>query len=361
MKAFSKVLATVLVTALTFSSLSFSAFANEAASTMKLMKTTGTVAVLDAKGKSASIFSGMKLANGYELATADKSYAWINLDDTKLVKLDALTNVTVNQQGKKLEIDVNTGRILIDVTKKLDNDEELNVKTGNVITGVRGTMLIVDATNNSVELESRKVVVDMLEGKTTTTASGRQIEALAGQSLIISEKLDGAVSSFSLENIANKKLPGFAAIELAQNPALAGRVKAACPEIIIPNEASAIKLLSEDILAQDIFIKDLAKNRGTSEKAAVDYKIGIKLEWYGQTSDGNYISGMNPNTGESQYIWNPIDSSGGVYHPEDNADKQPSRKKKKSSNSGGGSNPGPAPEPNPDQEPDGEPDDPTRG
>lgn len=82
------------------------ALAAESAATIRLSKTTGTVSVSKSSGKALTLMSDMRLYNGYHVTTNAKSYAWMNLDDTKLIKEDASSEVEVRKDGKKLEVNV---------------------------------------------------------------------------------------------------------------------------------------------------------------------------------------------------------------------------------------------------------------
>lgn len=280
-------------------------------STMKLMKTEGTVAVIDKKESSVSLFAGMKLNSGYSVATSTKSYAWINLDDNKLVKLDALTNVTVEQSGKNLMLTVNTGKCLIDVPKKLTSDETLNIKTGNVITGIRGTGVIVDAGNDAFSIVPLKVTIMIPEGTVVSSYGDRnsvkKVTTTAGNKTVIN--LDNAMSSSS--SIQTADIPGFAALEIVSNPVMKQRYSSATSCVASMTRESAILRLTNDILDQQRFIENLSKIINDNEIKAINYKVGIRMDYLGQLSDGQYISGMNPNTGEAQYKWNQTGSGTG--------------------------------------------------
>ena len=65
-----------------------SALTSAAASAIQPVKTMGTVNVTNSAGRSLSVRDNMRLYKGYHVETKAKSYAWINLDSTKLTKLD---------------------------------------------------------------------------------------------------------------------------------------------------------------------------------------------------------------------------------------------------------------------------------
>lgn len=58
------------------------------AATIRLIRTEGTVAVSDDAWKEVPLLENLGLHSGYGVGTSPESYAWINLDDTKLTKMD---------------------------------------------------------------------------------------------------------------------------------------------------------------------------------------------------------------------------------------------------------------------------------
>lgn len=288
------------------------------ASMMKLSKTQGTVAVLDKNDRSVSLFNGMKLQNGYEVATAQASYAWINLDDSKLVKLDALSNVGVEQVNNNLTLTLNSGKILVDVSKKLGADETLNIKTGNVITGVRGTLFTVEADDPYFDnTENVKIVV--LEGKVSAkavdlaTGTEKEIFVEQGNKAEYDISALNRTTKVNVSKASTKDLDGFSALELALNNAMRNRALAGSPELVLPSLNASLGMLSKDIVSQAQYINNLAALRGKGIDDAVWYKVGIRIDVYGQMSDGQYVSGINPNTGAAQYVWDNTPQGGGYY------------------------------------------------
>ena len=97
-----KFLTFLLTLAMVVSMLPAAAFAaNNTATTMRLAKTQGTVAVTNATGNKVTQTGNMKLYNGYKIKTGAKSYAWISLDNTKAAKLDANSVASVQKSGQK--------------------------------------------------------------------------------------------------------------------------------------------------------------------------------------------------------------------------------------------------------------------
>ena len=75
-----------------------------------LERTEGTVEIENAKGKVIDLREGAKLYNGYEITT-EEGYAWLSLDDTKLIKLDWYSQATIKKDKKKLEVMLENGSL----------------------------------------------------------------------------------------------------------------------------------------------------------------------------------------------------------------------------------------------------------
>ena len=134
------------------------ALAADTAAAMQLSSTAGTVTISNASGRSLSLRDNMRLYSGYQIQTAANSYAWINLDSTKLIKLDASSKVEIRKSGKKLEVLLKSGNLYGNVSKPLASDETLDVRTSTAIVGIRGTKFSV-AQVKSTQPGDRKSVV----------------------------------------------------------------------------------------------------------------------------------------------------------------------------------------------------------
>ena len=123
-----RILASVLITALCVCNMAVPAFAEEAvAASFRLYQTEGTVTVQNQNGKEMTAMQDMKLFNGYQVSTEQKSYAWFEADSTKLFKMDAVSNLEVRKKGKQSELLLNSGNLFFNVTEHLQDDEVLNI------------------------------------------------------------------------------------------------------------------------------------------------------------------------------------------------------------------------------------------
>lgn len=146
-----KFLTILLTLAMVLSLLPQTAFAaNNTATTMRLARTQGTVTVTNATNKKVTQTANMKLYNGYKLKTGAKSYAWISLDDTKAVRMDANSVVSVQKSGQKLTLYLSSGNLFFNVKDPLKSGESFQVKTSTMTTGIRGTSGCVRMINDRV-------------------------------------------------------------------------------------------------------------------------------------------------------------------------------------------------------------------
>ena len=210
------ILGFALAFALVFGLLSTAISAETAtAADMRLQSTTGTVSLKNASGKSVSVREGMKLYSGYTISTSAKSYAYVSLDSTKVVKLDASTKVEVRKSGSKLELLVSSGELFFNVSAPLSSSETLNIRTSTMVTGVRGTSGVVSVTatgGSGVSIYDGTVQVKSL-------ASGENLSVSAG------ERLSMEQSAASTSELTETDVPGFAAVEIAADESEYRRIR----------------------------------------------------------------------------------------------------------------------------------------
>ena len=159
----------------------------------------------------------MKLYSGYTISTSAKSYAYVSLDSTKVVKLDASTKVEVRKSGSKLELLVSSGELFFNVSAPLSSSETLNIRTSTMVTGVRGTSGVVSVTatgGSGVSIYDGTVQVKSL-------ASGENLSVSAGERLTVEQ------SAASTSELTETDVPGFAAVEIAADESLQERIESA--------------------------------------------------------------------------------------------------------------------------------------
>ena len=109
------------------------------ATTMRLEKASGQVSVWDEQKETIERQEKQPLYSGYSVHTGAESYGWINLDDTKLAKLDEASVASVQQDGRRLQLDLEQGNLFFQVTNPLEEGETMEIRASDMIVGIRGT------------------------------------------------------------------------------------------------------------------------------------------------------------------------------------------------------------------------------
>lgn len=173
------------------------------AAAMRLRKTAGEVWITDEKQKDVPLAEDLGLYSGYRVDTWEESYAWIDLDEVKLTKMDADSRVEVVKDGKDLEILVKSGSIFFNVTEPLAEDETMTIRTADLLVGIRGTCGWVDAEKKQAAL---------LEGKIRCEADGERANISAGEKVSLGE--DGQLT---VTPLTARDVPEFVREELEED------------------------------------------------------------------------------------------------------------------------------------------------
>lgn len=248
--------------ALLFSStITASAAQSSKAATLRLEKTQGTVTVTNASGTSKKATQNMKLLSGYTVSTGKASYAYISLDSSKALKLDASSKVSIHKAGKKLEVKVVSGKVMFNVSAPLTSQESLTIRTSTMVTGVRGTAgwFESDQTSSAVYLlEGSLDVYSTGRSKPTNITSGQQMTSQAAAAPGTSDTPttpDGSGSTgetevpaeVKVESFTTAEVPGFVAAAVAEDTSLQNRMQ----DKGSPIDAAAVASVAEEKLKQD--------------------------------------------------------------------------------------------------------------
>lgn len=168
------------------------------AATIHLRKTEGTVDVSDNEGRGVELRENLGLYSGYGVDTNSKSYAWIDLDDVKLVKMDQDSEIAIAKEEKKLEIEVKSGSLFYNVTQPLADDETMTIRTSTMAVGIRGTCGWV--TQDAAAL---------LEGTVEVTAGEQSVTISAAEMAFLTE--DGMLE---VRQLYIEDVPAFVAAEI---------------------------------------------------------------------------------------------------------------------------------------------------
>ena len=176
------------------------------AATMHLRRAEGTVAVSNSEGKDVPALENLGLYNGYGVNTSSVSYAWIDLDEVKLVKLDQNSEISIGKEGKALDIELKSGSLFFNVTEPLANDESMNIRSSTMVVGIRGTC-------GWVECQDDISRVYLLEGKVECSSGDQTIQVNAGE--VGTLTADGRLT---VGPFAKSDIPSYVQVELDNDP-----------------------------------------------------------------------------------------------------------------------------------------------
>ena len=265
------------------------------AASMRLMKTEGTVSVSNSSGRTVTQTERMSLRSGYQLETAEKSYAWINLDDVKLAEMDAVTEIGIRKKGKKLDILVESGSLLFKVDEPLEGDENLNIRTSTMAIGVRGTcgwVKVIDQWTSRIYILEGSVeasVSDPVSGevKTETISAGEMAICTVYPQDRSGSKCDIVRQDFTVADI-----DGFVLVELTPD-------KTVCDKIY---EESGLDLRDPSVKPAEKLKQDQEKVR--DQLAEIDNRvqeqennIAVDPVWTDPAADDKITVPATPNGG----------------------------------------------------------------
>ncbi len=196
-----------------------------AAITMRLVQTQGVVDLKNQSNELLNIEPGMRLFSGDSLATEESSYAFISLDDAKSIKLDALSECTLEENGEHLQVDLTSGKLFFEVTEPLGEEELFNIRTSNAVTSIRGTSGYVE--NLSDTLSRFTLLTGHADVSFLDLATGdEQVTSLnAGESVLIDTAADGAESTFEVMPLALGNIPDFVLSHVSGNGSLLAEIE----------------------------------------------------------------------------------------------------------------------------------------
>ena len=90
------------------------------ASTMRLLRHEGTVDIFDIAGEPRFLLDNVRFASGESMRTGEDGKASVGLDDSKIVTLDADTDVEFIQEADHMRLNLREGALFLDVQEKLD-------------------------------------------------------------------------------------------------------------------------------------------------------------------------------------------------------------------------------------------------
>lgn len=189
------------------------------ATTMRLAKHEGELSVVDGKGEAMEPRDDMKVYSGYQMATEEISYAWIDLDSVKLAKMDETTEVEIEKENKDLNLHLKSGGLFFYVAEPLEEDETMKISTSTIVVGIRGT-------SGWVEAESENVSnVYILEGtvEIAPEEDHEPVRVSGGSKAAVTVDEEGK-TKITIAEFPAIDVPGYIAEEVGQNEELSKEI-----------------------------------------------------------------------------------------------------------------------------------------
>ncbi|MDD3251961.1 MAG: FecR domain-containing protein [Lachnospiraceae bacterium] len=203
---------------------------NARATTLRLSQTEGTVKVRNKNGREVSLINDMKLYNGYQVKTEMGSYAYIGLDENRAAKMDAVSQAEIRQQGKELELMLQSGNLFFNVAAPLSGEENMNIRTSTMVTGIRGTAGWVKVINDHYsEFYVLEGLVDCIVRNPVTGDEDRCLipPGKVGKAFVYDEPVNGRRAEIILEDYTETNIPGFVLMEITGDSELRRKIEAA--------------------------------------------------------------------------------------------------------------------------------------
>ena len=234
----------------------------ELASTIRLMKIEGEVLVQNAVGNTISSNEQMKLYNGYQIITSNGSYAWLTLDDTKVVKIDANSVVGVQKKNEKITLYIDSGNLFFNVKQPLKEKESFHVKTSTMTMGIRGTSGVVTA------LENGKSEIRLFTGKVHVYVEEAVNDQRTTQFLVSGNILECTASDqekkakTKMITMREEDIPSFAAAEIVEDNLLRDKIQE-------ETNLNVSSLTLEDSSSREQIEEDFTKENQEKSKESV--------------------------------------------------------------------------------------------
>lgn len=265
---------TGIISSLLFSSISALAVENTAPRKLILSRAQGTVAILDAANKPMKAYDNMKMSSGCNIVTNIGSYAWVNIDDN-LVKLDSLSKVKIAQSGENLIVDVNAGKIFVDISKNPANNESLLVRSSGVIAIIKDTSAEINVQNGNTKIVCLDGKIDCVVID-SGTGQLKPVEVLPGKKVEIEPT--ASVNSIITKAATKNDISGFAKLQIAQDPELKKNITAASgSKIGNITETEAVKSISQDMANQVTELVAMAEESGTDAQSVINAMMGADV------------------------------------------------------------------------------------
>ncbi len=126
----------------------------QSARTIKIVQIEGEATVTD-EYETSECFRGMNLYDGDKIEVKANSVLVIKFDEDKYVYLGENTTINLKSEGEnkyKTNVFVTSGKVLAEIQKPLDQDEEFFLSSNNSVMAVRGTVFGIQVAKVGAEI-----------------------------------------------------------------------------------------------------------------------------------------------------------------------------------------------------------------
>ena len=183
------------------------------ARTISIYKNEGaSITMTKGTAKQFAAQEGLKLFDGYTVATGKDSYSYLKMDEDSLLKMNEKSEIAVSKlSGNKLSVAVRSGGIAVNAAAQKPGDT-LEIRAGNSALAIRGTIFTAEyIETDEFETDGFEFVfiITMLTGQ--GEVDGKQLKA--GQTMYVYDKtinriheiretrIDSSMSLFTLQTI----------------------------------------------------------------------------------------------------------------------------------------------------------------
>ena len=235
------------------------------AKSMKLVRADGTVKIEREGGRLKQIKKNARFQSGEALITGAGSLASVNLDDTKIITLQAESRAEFTKMNKQLALKLTKGALFFDVTQKLNADETFEIKTSTMTAGIRGTsgyFYVDEEGRDTLTVTDGKVIISAVNPE---TGERKYAEISGGQRLVVylyseSDKDHGTIE-LEIIDLTEEDLEEFTLKMLGENERLLTRV---C-EYTGWDRMKIKELISDLVASNAITIETTPSSEETSE------------------------------------------------------------------------------------------------
>jgi hypothetical protein len=200
-----------------------------AAQSMRLLHYEGEVEILDANGKPRFVMENARFKSGEAMRTGEASTASVSLDATKIVTMDQQSLLEFIKQGNHMLLTLKEGTLLLDVQKKLDENEYLDVETSTLTVGIRGTMIVLSEQRKE-DMTIAKLSV--LSGVTQVTyidegGARQSFQLPSGSTALLTDKNGNGHADAQpvIRKTEKQDMEGFVDQQLRKNPEMLKRIE----------------------------------------------------------------------------------------------------------------------------------------